>query len=397
MHLLKKNNRFLFIIVAIVLTFVIANQIRVLHGGTFVATVVYFRYLGYLLIGLLFFLIGVKFKIVVLHNLAMIAMVFTFLEILFYAILGSPIKENKSFDMPDFKTGDIQYNVGHLPSPDTTLNEILVVGGDTSFNVNYSIDKYHKRITPSYVKSSHDNDDEKEYALFFGCSIGFGYGLNDNQTIPYLYQLNGTINAYNFSYTGHGTNHVLARLTHQNIREQVNEKEGKAFYLFFWDHIARAVGTMKRYTHWLHFAPYYYLDGDSLIRRKMFKDGRPISSFIYENIYQSNILNYFEVDFPLSLRASHFDLVAEMVVQSKIQYQTQFDDDDFYIVLMPAYKKVKEDDFNYFKKALKQRGVSILDLTDIVNYGPKYTLKNNPHPNEYFNDLFTKAMFNSFK
>jgi hypothetical protein len=392
MELLKKYKGLLILVLAIIICFIVANQFRVAYGGEFVAGVMYSRYVGYLLIAFLIFRIGVKTKLFLVHNVAMIGVVFILFEIVFYSLIGAPTKENKGFDMPQLDEGDIQEFVGYLPRQDTVLNDILVFEGDTSFNVDYSIDGFRKRITPKI-----DSAKNSEYALFFGCSIAYGYGLEDDQTIPYNYQSNGDITAYNFGYNGHGTNHMAARLQTQDLSKQVDEKNGKAFYLFFWDHIPRAVGTMSRYTSWLHFAPYYYMDNDSLKRNKMFKNGRPVTSFIYENIYQSNTLKYFEIDFPLSLNESHFDLIAEMIDYSKSHYKEQFGNDEFYTVIMPTYKQYSSEDMKLFIELVESKGVEVINLEDMVYYKPEYTLKNDAHPNAKLTKLISKELYNRIK
>lgn len=392
MELLKKYKGFIILSLAIVACFIVANQIRVANDGKFVSTVMYFRYAGYLLIALLVFRIGVKAKLLIVYNLAMVVLIFIVLEIVFYSLLGAPTRENKDFSMPVLGKNDIQKDIGYMPDRDTVVNDVFIFEGDTSFNVNYTIDAFRKRVTPKP-----DSVSNSEYALFFGCSIAFGYGLEDNETIPYNYQSNGNIVAYNFAYNGHGTNHVAARLETQDLSKQVDQENGKAFYLFFWDHIARSVGTMRRHTSWLHFAPYYYLDGDTLKRDKMFKDGRPIRSYLYENIYQSSTLEYFKVDFPLSLNESHFDLVAEMIQYSKDLYEQQFGNDEFYMVVMPTYVEYKEEDLKLFIKVVESKGIEVVDLSNMVDYSPKYSLKNDPHPNNLYNKLFTKELYNKIK
>lgn len=392
MELLKKYKGFVIIVLAIVICFIVANQIRVAQGGELVAGVVYLRYVGYLLIAFFIFKVGVKKKLFLVYNIAMIVLIFIVLEILFYSLLGAPTRENKNFTMPVLGDDDIQRHIGYMPNGDTVINEVFVYEGDTSFNVDYSIDEFRKRITPKP-----DSVEGSEYALFFGCSLAYGYGLEDDETIAYTYQSNGDIVSYNFAYNGHGTNHVAARLEAQDLSKQVDEKDGKAFYLFFWDHIARSVGTMRRHTSWLHFAPYYYMDNDSLKRDKMFKNGRPIRSYIYENIYQSSTLQYFEVDFPLTLHETHFDLVAEMIQYSKDLYEEQFGNDEFYTVIMPTYVEYKEEDLKLFIKAVESKGLQVVDLSKMVDFSPKYSLENDPHPNNFYTKLFSKELYNKIK
>src|SRR5680860_644024 len=142
MQFLKKYRISIIIVVAIVLCFIIANQIRVANGGEFVSGAMYFRYAGYFLIALLVFNIGVKTKLFIVHNIAMVVMIFIILEIVFYSILGAPSRENRDFANPDLDKDNIQLQIGHVPEADTVINEVFVVEGDTSFNVDYSIDKF---------------------------------------------------------------------------------------------------------------------------------------------------------------------------------------------------------------------------------------------------------------
>jgi hypothetical protein len=373
----------------IVLAFVIANQIRVANNGDFVSSVMLLRYFGYLLIAAFIFYVGVKIKYAVVYNLGMVFILIFFIEVLFYLILGMPTREYKSFGIPEEAT-EIYRSLGYMPEKDSVINDVYLNEGDTSFNVDYTIDEFHKRVTPKIQNYN------EQYALFFGCSIVYGYGLNDNETIPYKYQENGNITSYNFGFNGHGTNHVLARLEHEDLSKQVKEKDGKAFYLFFWDHIPRAIGTMKRYTEWLHNAPYYYREADKVVRNKTFKEGKPITSFFYETIYHSSFLDYYNIDFPLSVNARHYELVALMIKEAKKKYIEQFGNKEFYMVLLPNNDTPKND-FDEFIEIVKQNEIEIIDLTDFVEYGPKYTLKGDPHPNAYFTSLFAKALYEKFK
>ena len=378
----------LFFALLSVVCFIVANQIRVLYGGEFTAPVNYTRMTGYLSIGLFVFTLGIKLKRVLLHNIALFASLVVVMEMLFYALLGSPSRENKDFELPYTNVEQIEYKLGYTPPADSVYDDILIVEGDTSFHVQYSIDMYSKRLTPAL------SDSTDKYALFFGCSIGFGYGLEDDETIAYYFQEKKNYRSYNFAYNGYGTNQMLARLQNGAIEEQVLEEDGEAYYLFFWDHIYRALGTMTRHTAWVYKSPYYYLENGKLVRNKTMKDGRPYTAWLYENLYQSATLNYFDIDFPLVFADEHYDLIVEMIVQSKLEYKKRFGNEAFYVVVMPAYKEYEEDDLTMFLEKIEQRGLDVIDLSNIVDYGPKYTLKNDAHPNRALTKLLARELIN---
>lgn len=368
--------------------FIVANQFRVANSGEFVASVNYSRMIGYLSIGLFVFALGIKLKKLIIYNLAMLWVLVMLLEILCYALLGSPTRENKQFDLIYTDESHNQYKRGYAPYSDSICEDILIVNGDTSFQVNYSIDEYSKRSTPPV------HDTTNKYALFFGCSLGFGYGLQDDETIAYYFQSKEEYQSYNFAYNGYGTNQMLSILQNCNIKEQVEEEDGEAYYLFFWDHIYRSIGSMARHTSWTHASPYYYLDNGKIERHKTMKDGRPYTAWFYENFYQSATLNYFDIDFPLRLNEGHYDLVAEMILESKKEYEKLFGNDKFYFVFAPTYIEYQKEDKALFLKKIENRGVTIIDLSEVVEYGSKYTLKNDPHPNSILTKLVANELIN---
>lgn len=315
----------------------------------------------------------------------LMVLVFGF-ELICFLLLGLPQKEKKDFGLPFVTPEHISAHLGTVPYSDSVYHETKVLGADTVFDVHYSFDENSLRITPD-----HDSTKQK-FAAFYGCSIAFGLGLNDNQTFPYYFQKNSEFNAYNFAYSGYGTNHMLARLQYQNIKEVVSEKDGIGVYIFFWDHIERAIGSMQRYTEWVSNAPYFYMKDGELTRDRAFKDGRYVISKIYEKMYQSSIIKYFNVNFPLSLNESHFDLVTEMIRKSKEEFKNQSGSDEFYVIIYPTYQDLNNEEFSQFIHLLDKKGISYIDLTKNYIYNEKSTLGGDPHPNAKTNEELSKRL-----
>lgn len=328
------------------------------------------------------FLFFAKKKKVILSNIVLFFLLIFILELSCFFILGMPVAYNKHFDPPNLPEDHILRNIGEMPSADT-------VYVDPVFDVNYSIDKNHLRITPE-----HDTINQ-EFALFFGCSIAYGFGLGSKETLPYYFQeASQKYNAYNYGYNGHGTNHMLARLEYQDLSKQVVENQGVAVYVFFWDHIYRAIGSMNRYTDWLNNAPYYTMEDDILVRKKMFNNGRFFISKTYEFLHQLSIIKQFGVDFPRKLNDHHFDLVSEMILESKNSYIQQFGNDQFYVAIYPSYVNYTVEEFVQFKGFLKKKGLKIIDLSKHIKYDSKHTLKGDPHPNAATNLLVATELWN---
>ena len=331
-------------------------------------------YISFFIILISLYILLVKAKRLILSNVLFLFLLVLILEMFCFIRLGMPSAFKKDFSAPSVAGDHIAANIGAVPNADSVYHEVFVLDNDTVFDVKTTIDSNCKRFTPGHSK------ERRKHALFFGCSIAFGHGVQDNETMPYYFQeISNEYNAYNFGLEGHSTNHMLARLRYKPLRLQVEEKEGVGIYVFFWVHIYRSIGSMNRYCSWLHNAPYYYLDGDQLKRSKMFCDGRPFISAIYEAIYQTNIVKYFKLDFPVKIKRSHLNLVAEMVKESKAEYQRQFPGNSFYCVLYPFWDK-HEGMIKEFKVLLEEKEVKCIDLTS-MEYTVKQSLGGDGHPN----------------
>jgi hypothetical protein len=349
-------------------------------------------YISYFLILFSVFLFSLKSKKILIGNLALLLLLVLILEIICFILLGMPDKYVKDFSASDLPPEHVAANIGYVPYADSVLNEVKVVNNDTVYNIHASIDKYNKRITPG------NDSTRNKYALFFGCSICYGSGLEDNQTFPYYFQEESKeYNAYNFGYGGYGTNQMLARLEYQDLSHQVIGKDGVAFYLFFWDHIKRAIGSMDRYTDWCYYTPYYTFENGTLVRKKMFTNGRPFISFLYEWLYQTSTIKYFKIDFPVKLKDRHYDLISEIIKKSKETYAKQFGNNNFYVVFYPTYKDYTAEEFNRFKSYLERKGIKYIDLSEFIKYGPEYTLIGDPHPNANTNKMIAVELLKRLK
>lgn len=349
----------------------------------------YLRLITYLILlidlGYLIALFG-KRKKLILTNVLVVVFLLILSETTLFFVRGLPNAEVKDFPVFDYDENHIVSKIGNALYPDTVLTGIKVENGDTLYNVTYSIGSNFHRITPG------DNDSISKYALFFGCSIAFGEGLKDNETFPfYVQQFSKTYHAYNRAQSGTATNYMLAQLLELDIRKDVKEKDGKAFYIFFWDHIARSLGTMDRHVKWMHLSPNFEQKNGKIIRNKLFKTGRPIRSWFYENIYETNIVKYFELDFPLRINHDHIDFVADLILESKKAYKKQFGNDDFTVIYYPSYIQYSKADKKYFCDALAKRKIKLIDLTKHLNYGSANTIGIDPHPNAKTNAYLAKT------
>lgn len=393
MNLLKqigsfyRSNKVLIFILVLGLIFTILAQVLIAPEAKVIPSyITVFKLIGLICLSVALFMTGSTNKKYVVANIALILVLIISFELLCFLLLGLPEKENKDFSLTELPPEHVGSQLGTVPYKDSVYVDLKMNGADTVFNVNYSIDSNHIRITPGF------KEEKDKYALFFGCSIAFGFGLEDDQTFPYHFQNQSDYNSYNFGYTGYGTNQMLARLQYQNLKSYVKGKDGIAVYVFFWDHIERAIGSMGRYVGWVSNAPYYYLEDGKLKRDRLFKNGRPITSGLYERLYQSSIVQYFDVGFPIGLNENHFDLVTEMIRESKIEYEKQFGNDEFYVAIYPSFTEVDPEKYKSFLSYLDSKKIKYIDLTKDFKYSAENTLGGDPHPNSNTNKELSEEL-----
>ena len=134
-------------------------------------------------------------------------------------------------------------------------HRILLNDQETVTDVYYHSDKYGLRISPR-----NDNPDAK-VVVFFGCSFAFGESVNDNETLPYLFQFNSNnkYRSYNFAFKGYGP-HQMLRIIETGLMDGIlPKKPDMAIYLAITLQIDRAAGNYP-YLVWDVSGPKYKLN-----------------------------------------------------------------------------------------------------------------------------------------
>ena len=81
-----------------------------------------------------------------------------------------------------------------------------------------------------------------------------------------------------------------------------------------------------------------------------------------------------------------------MVKESKLEYQKQFGENEFYLVIYPSYTEVDPEKYEKFLSYLEKKEIAVIDLRDEIEYGPEYSLNGDPHPNAMTNELLSKTL-----
>ena len=240
------------------------------------------------------------------------------------------------------------------------------------YQAHYTTDEYGRRRTPVSKSSQRRN-----FLLFFGCSFTFGTGVNDHETLPfYVGQLSRTSIPYNYGLGGGGPHQMLAKLESGDIRKEIKGKAGKLIYVFIFDHIQRAIGSMRIAASWGSQMPYYTLEGNSLIRKGNFTTGRPLLSVVYSFLIKSQTLKYFKINFPLKMNSRHIKLFGKIIEASRDSFKKQFGTDEFYVAIYPSTKFPES-----LKRFFDRSHIKYLDYSKWVDFKDEsFRIKVDGHP-----------------
>lgn len=280
--------------------------------------------------------------------------------------------------------------LGYKPAPLEIHQGVKTHGKDTVYAIQYQSDAFSLRQTPLAPVAG----DRPYFAQFFGCSMTFGEGVQDQETIPYFFgQAFPTYRPYNFAYSGYGPAQALARLESKQVHPIVQEKKGLGFYIYIPDHINRVVSTMSHYAYNKGNAPYYVIEQGKLQAQGLIKENRRWTNLVYDILLQSNIFAYFQIGLPFQLNAAHVELTAEVLAKTAQTFEQQFDQSTFYVILYPTTLENGE-----MKRLLEQKGVKVLDYTKLFN--PKdatFAIPFDEHPTPYANQVLVKQLKNDLK
>lgn len=145
---------------------------------------------------------------------------------------------------------------GYIAEPGQhARSRVMTLNHDVIYDVVYSTDQHGLRVTPP-----NDNPAAKPI-LFFGCSYAFGEGVNDDESLPYVFQgeSENEYKAWNFAFSGYGPHQMLRIIESGLIDSVVGKKPAVAVYLAIMSHIERSAGNYP-YFLWDVNGPRYVLN-----------------------------------------------------------------------------------------------------------------------------------------
>jgi hypothetical protein len=192
--------------------------------------------------------------------------------------------------------------------------------GAPIYDVTYTIDEHGLRETPA------GNPDAQCRALFFGGSIMFGEGVENNETMPFHFvsRSEGKYQGFNFGFHGYGPHQMLRAVETGRIPDVEGHPRTIAVYQGIPAHVARSAGK----AFWDQFGPRYEVKSSGeLIYTGPFRSSRYRA--IETAFRASYLFRFFQrrVVSSIAYEPGDLDLYTQILVQTRSLLKDRYGSD----------------------------------------------------------------------
>ena len=253
------------------------------------------------------------------------------------------------------------------------------------YDVVYNIEKDSSRKSSS---------EEKPIIHLFGCSLAFGEGLNDNETLSYYLNEDHNLNTNNFAFSGYGIHQALYKISKLN-KSAVN---GVNLVLTGPFHITRSACKVG-----YSWESPYYVNKNGLAKLNGNCNFIIRNNFFEKIFYKSNISKLYLQFFTRYGKTTDDDILQYLSIMRSIKKESEKNNSVLVIAYISQNIKFRNTSFNNdkFKEELSKITDKIIDVTlsdDIDIIDRKYYIhKLDRHPTAIANRLRAKKLAPTLK
>lgn len=268
--------------------------------------------------------------------------------------------------------------VGHWITPGVSVRHALWLGDEPIFDAVYTIGPDGLRVVPE-----RRGDADGLCLLFFADSFVFGWGLDDESTLPWKAALRSgrRHRIYNFGYFGWGAHQMLALLESGRVERAIGCAPTHVLYYALYDHVQRAAGRSPYDPH----GPRYELREDGAIERRGSFDDEPRFAERWPRLARSHVVRTLAEDF--EPEPADFDRYAAIVAASRDRLLGRWPGVRFDVLLWDKHWKQDPE----FWQGLERFGLRVHFVSEILpdlrKQPGRYALgPHDGHPNAEVND-----------
>ncbi len=275
--------------------------------------------------------------------------------------------------------------------------------GKILYDVKYTTNRHGLRVTPHDLTPGKKGSGAKyENVIFFGDSFTYGEGLNDDESLPYLFEelSGGRYQAYNFGFHGYGPQQML-RVIETGLLEKIFSDQQPMIIVYeaLIQHIDRASGKLI----WDPNVPRYRLSASGKVEYAgTFADDPALQKNLEFSKSVSNPGQQLlaKVGLTKLIGANRtqedLDLFIQMVVQTKNLAEKKYKA-KFYVLVWPFDDKDADKIINF----LKNNGIDVITVNQICNkYNDdmkKYLIEYDNHPTKLANERIANYLLDYIK
>ncbi len=274
------------------------------------------------------------------------------------------------------------------------------------YDVVYTTNKSGLRVSPTDLEGSDQNQDENrenyKNIIFFGDSFTYGEGLNDNETLPYIFEelSGGRYRSYNLGFHGYGPQQMLRFIETGLLEKLVSDQRPLiVVYEALVQHIERAAGKLI----WDAKIPRYTLSSSGTAEYAgtfendpQFKEHLEYSKSLAnprsQLLAQTGITRLME----RNRTPEDIKLFLQIISQSKNLLEKKYQV-KFIVLLWPMGDK----DTNLVIAGLKNAGIEILTCEQIFQKynDPRevYVIAHDNHPSRLANERIARYLLDNLK
>ncbi len=160
---------------------------------------------------------------------------------------------------------DAQLRYAGLPNADFT--DEIVDGGVVVQETRYRLGDDGFRITPMHADPLGDCD-----VYFFGCSFTFGFGVQDDETLPAQFGASQPrFRVKNYAFPGYGPQQFWLLMQRPSVVGPLSGRRGVVLYVHIDHHLNRLIGTPDL-KDWYATMPWLYLQDGKVVSGGDFDD-----------------------------------------------------------------------------------------------------------------------------
>lgn len=185
------------------------------------------------------------------------------------------------------------------------------------YDVHGKTDAAGRRLTPCTATVG----DDAPVAAFFGCSMTFGQGVQDEETLPARFCAHAPgWQAFNYGVSGYGPQQMWLQICKKGALKEFSGRRGVAVYSFIDHHLERLAGTPSVLSAWAYPLPWLETDNGRVVYRGTFWDRSPVQDFYFHHVRRSHLARFIECRLPTrALAKEQQDAVLNLLVRLLVE------------------------------------------------------------------------------